>query len=295
MVRGRSRKGREKISSTYSEQAEEVFLENDSALRSMATPPAVDARAYFATYHGHDPAALRLVASALREGGAAASATAGDAPEPPRKLIWLAGDSSLDNKFWLRGGVRRTPACNGEERAFGSAEPLPQDVAHCVNTLLAARAGSSGGGGGGSSRLACVNAAVEESRLADRAGGRLLPQDEVLRDTLADGDVLVVSVGGNDIALSSSLATKAALVALLGLPLPSCCGALCPPRLGGASDAALEDGSALGLAHLTRHFGEQTRDYVRALLAGPQRARPALVVICMIVGLARAHHRECQR
>ena len=261
-----------------------------------ASPPAVDARAYFSTYHGHDPAALRLVASALREGEAAAasiasaSATAGDAPpaSPPRRsLIWLAGDSSLDNKFWLRGGVRRTPACNGEERAFGLAEPLPQDVAHCVNTLLGARAGSSGGGGGGgagASRLACVNAAVEESRLADRAGGRLLPQDEVLRDSLADGDVLVVSVGGNDIALSSSLATKAALVALLGLPLPSCCSALCPPRLGGASDAALEDGSALGLAHLTRLFGEQTRDYVRALLAGPQRARPALVVICMIVG-----------
>ena len=259
----------------------------------MATPPAVDARAYFSTYHGHDPAALRLVSSALREGGAVAASTDsntdGDDPEStPRKLIWLAGDSSLDNKFWLRGSVRRTPACNGEERAFGSAEPLPQDVAHCVNTLLAARAGSggggSGGGGGGSSRLACVNAAVEESRLADRAGGRLLPQDEVLRDSLADGDVLVVSVGGNDIALSSSLATKAALVALLGLPLPSCCSALCPPRLGGASDAALEDGSALGLAHLTRLFGEQTRDYVRALLAGPQRARPALVVICMIVG-----------
>jgi hypothetical protein len=240
--------------------------------------PAVAARDYYATYHA---ASLRLVASALREGGAG-GAGSGSAAPPRRSLVWLAGDSSLDNKFWLPGS-RRTPACNGEERALrfaaGIPAELPQDVAHCVNTVLASRAG----GGVSGARFACVNAAVEESRLADRAGGRLLPQDVALRDGLADGDVVIVSVGGNDIALNSSLATKAALAALLGLPLPSCCSALCPPRLGGASDAALEDGSALGLAHLTRLFGEQTRDYVRALLAGPQRARPALVIVCMIV------------
>jgi len=257
------------------------------------------AASYYSTYHGHEPEALRRVAAALREadgggaGGAASAAAAAAsgaaaaraAPPPPaarRPLIWLAGDSSLDNKFWLRGGGggsrRATPACNGEERALlggggpggGSPLLLPQDVAHCVNERLAAR---------GLRGLACVNAAVEESTLADRAGGRLLPQDEVLRDELRDGDVVVASVGGNDVALRPSLATAAALAALLGLP--GCCCS-CMPRVGGARAASVADGSALGLQHLLTLFGDRTRDYLRALLSGPQRARPALVIVCMI-------------
>ena len=140
-------------------------------------------------------------------------------------------------------------------------------MAHSVNSLLTKRG----------LNFACVNAAIEESTLARRAGGRLLPQDEVLRDQLADGDVIIVSVGGNDIAFQPSLATIVAMLKMLGLPC--CC---CLPRLGGASDVRLVDGTASGLGHLIKLYGADTREYVTALLSGPQHAKPALVILNMI-------------
>ena len=228
---------------------------------------------FYRTYTGHESNALRLFAAAMRGAGGAGGAT------QRRPLIWLAGDSSLDNKFWLKN-TKRTPACNGEERALrfgGGAAELPEDVAHAANTLLAARGLPFG----------CVNAAIEESTLARRAGGVLLPQDEVLRDQLADGDVIIVSVGGNDIAFQPSLATIMALLRMLGLP---CC---CLPRLGGASDARLEDGTAPGFAHIAKIFGADTRDFVRALLSGPQRAQPALVIVNMIYHPLEANAGAC--
>ena len=233
-----------------------------------------DASAFYKTYHGHEPEALRAFAAAMRGGAAGA--------EGARPLVWLAGDSSLDSKFWL-DNQQRAPPCNGVERAlsFGAgagggagAGAVPRDVAHSVIAALAARG----------LRFGCVNAAVEESTLADRAGGRLLPQDAVLRECLRDGDVIVVSAGGNDIALKPSAATAAALALLVGVPgvraLPLLAGL--PLLGGGASDAAVADGSAWGMAHLVGMFGAQTRAYVNALLSGPQRARPALVIVCTI-------------
>jgi hypothetical protein len=74
---------------------------------------------------------------------------------------------------------------------------------------------------------------------------------------------------------------------MLGLP---CC---CLPRLGGESDARLEDGTAAGLAHLIKLYGTDTRDYLRALLSGPQRARPALVIVNMIYYPLEANTGAC--
>jgi hypothetical protein len=53
----------------------------------------------------------------------------------------------------------------------------------------------------------CVNAAVEESTIGGRAAGALLPHDEFVRDHLSPRDVVIASLGGNDIALKPTLAT----------------------------------------------------------------------------------------
>jgi hypothetical protein len=209
------------------------------------------ATAFYQSYHGHPPDLLRRYAAAVREG---------------RRIIWLAGDSSLDSKHWVKNN--NSPACNGEERAldFASGLPsVPRDVAHSVNEILVER------GLGG--KYVCINAAVEESRLASREDG-LLSQDQVLHDMIEDGDIVIVSVGGNDIALQPSLATAFALTRLLGTPWTR--GSL---FLGGASDHAIKAGTAGGMSHLIHMFGTTTQEYIRALVG---TKRPALVIPCLV-------------
>ena len=48
---------------------------------------------YYSEYHGHDLEKLGVVHSSLRRGGE------GENPAP--SCLWLLGDSSFDNKYWL--------------------------------------------------------------------------------------------------------------------------------------------------------------------------------------------------
>ena len=106
----------------------------------MGARARVLASAFYGNYHGHTPSDLTRVVDDLRGEN--------------RPLRWLAGDSSLDNKYWLRGSV---PAVNGMEAVLDPAVSVP-DVAHCVNAECAARG----------MPHAAVNAAVEESTLGAR-------------------------------------------------------------------------------------------------------------------------------
>lgn len=102
---------------------------------------------------------------------------------------------------------------------------MKRDVCYWVNEE-ASRAGK---------RLGCVNAAVEATSLNDRAFGRLLPQDEFIRDAIGTDDVLVVSVGGNDVALSPLLCTVVNLAVLVCCVPRAClehCACAAPPNLG---------------------------------------------------------------
>jgi hypothetical protein len=200
---------------------------------------------FLSCYHGHPPPLLRRVATALR--------FAADGRR--RRIAWLVGDSSLDNKYWLSSPTQR-PA-NGLDAVLAPGTRVPPDVAQLLNEALE---------GGGA--FACVNCAVEESTLASRAGGRLLAHDEVVRDLIEDGDAIIVSVGGNDIALAPSVATIASLCSVLKRP--------CPP-----SASAIESGAVLGISHLDRMFGDAQRDYVASILS-PRGKVPSLVAFSMI-------------
>jgi hypothetical protein len=61
---------------------------------------------------------------------------------------------------------------------------------------------------GNNSRIAAIDTAVEATTLNERTF-RLRPQDEFLRDNIREDDVLVVSIGGNDVALAPSPCTIA--------------------------------------------------------------------------------------
>ena len=201
------------------------------------------ASAYYAHWSGVRPDLLRLTLAAIRfdpEGAA------------ERPLVLLAGDSSLDNKYWVPSD--RATAVNGYER-FLRPPSSREDVCHWLNAALAERHGG---------RVACVNGAVEASTLAQRGDGRtLLPQDEAVRDALRPCDALVVSVGGNDIALAPSAKTALCMLALMHC----------------TSVAALRQGKSCFYAHFVQLFRDKVERYVAALTA---KTKPRCVVICMI-------------
>jgi len=211
--------------------------------------PKVNAHAFYGEYHGHTVEHLEIVHDALRQGGARGN---------PRPLVYLCGDSTLDNKYWLPG-MATSRAINGFERVLDPAV-MQGDVAFHLNKALA----DAGLG------AACLNCSIEESTLADRKGGALLPQDQFIRDHLRPEDVLVVSCGGNDIALRPSLAT-----------ILSIAGLMASPRW------LLETGWAPGMGHICGLFGAQTQAFIKRLCSrvdgGPRR-----VVVCMLYYLDEA-------
>ena len=195
----------------------------------LPTEMSLSSHAYYNEYHGHRVTDLEKIEDGLRQlkGGAA-------------PLIFLAGDSSLDNKYWFQN---TSPARNGMDRLLHPPVSR-EDVCHWINAELETR-GLSG---------AAINTAIEESMLGQRACGRLLPQDLFLRDHVRKNDVVVVCVGGNDIALRPAPCTILSILSVLycntapcleaaacGTALPfddaccgcgpscisSCCG--CPP------------------------------------------------------------------
>lgn len=97
---------------------------------------------------------------------------------------------------------------------------------------------------------------MEESTLSSRTlppNPALLPQDIFIRDNIAPSDTLIISVGGNDIALHPTART--ALSALASVYL------------------------SLDPSHLAALFRTHTASYISSLTA---RVKPARVIVCMI-------------
>lgn len=197
----------------------------------------VSQRDFFAEYHGHTVEHLEIITKKLLENRAA---------------VYLVGDSTLDNKYWISNLSER--ACNGYETVLDNPRCVP-DVAFWVNReLLNQGLGDS---------FCCVNCAVEEATLGLHADGQLLPQDAFVRTHLSGKDVVVVSIGGNDVALRPSLLTIVSMVMLL----------LSPTWM-------IERGIAPGSGHFIRLFGDGMRKYVESLCATGRE--PRLVLCCML-------------
>lgn len=196
---------------------------------------------YYHNYHGHWVRDLRLVRERFNL--------------PGHSIVYFAGDSSLDNKYWL--GRQTCPAVNGYEKVISPPLALP-DVAYHLNSIFA----SVMKGVLGLPQLHCINAAVEESTLGER-GTKITDQDHFIRDNIQDKDVLVVSVGGNDIALKPTCCTACNMLWL------SCC----------SCTRFVKNGSAWGLGHFRTMFKQDLEAYLCELTA---RHRPALIIPAMI-------------
>jgi hypothetical protein len=212
---------------------------------------AVQSGAFYETYIGHQVDLLENVFSLL----------------PSEAVhIWLCGDSSLDNKHWLfdptsakasqmHDPTFTAPALNGYEHALRAPARMVQDVSYHLNALAHEQRSTH------KQPVVTINAAVEESMVRDR-DGQLLDQDGFIRKHLAPQDVLVVSMGGNDVALRPTLSTILAMLMLTSAP-----------------KALIRCGWAPGQAYFDRLFGERVRRVAERIVV---KTKPTLVVICML-------------
>jgi hypothetical protein len=143
-----------------------------SSLNRVAKIPSP---AFYAAYHGHR---LYSLVASFREDG--------------RKIIWLAGDSSLDNKHWLFWDSENkssdpmtderyvADACNG----YGKYLDKPRSICDVCFWINMTEEKSFDG------EFVCVNTSVEASTLKDRMSGLLGP-DMLIRDFMSPQGSLV--------------------------------------------------------------------------------------------------------
>mmetsp|Transcript_150399 Transcript_150399/g.481353 ORF Transcript_150399/g.481353 Transcript_150399/m.481353 type:complete len:320 (-) Transcript_150399:120-1079(-) len=217
---------------------------------------SVSSSEYYWNYHGQRIDHLNAVHASLRESCC-------------KSFVWLAGDSSLDNKHWLFNGeksnpsvMRReeiaAPAVNGYEHIL-SPPRMARDVCYWLNVGL--------------------HTARQESTLGQRLEGEghgLLPQDEFIRDHITEDDVLIVDLGGNDVALRPTTWTALNMAALIYL------SATCVIRSLSFAVAPCNGwycGFPLGLGYFVNMFKNKTTAYIEKVI---EKRKPKKVVVCML-------------
>jgi len=200
---------------------------------------------FYSQYNGHPIDDLQTTADRMRG--------------QRQRIVWLAGDSSLDNKHWLfQGQDKSSTALFDDATVYGDAigiykdvlspPKMVKDVGYWMNSWLDQHSGDIG----------CINAAVEATTLRQRSEN-LLSQDYFIMKNLADDDVLVVSIGGNDVALSPSTETMQSI----------------GPLLQGPSHSRYDQ----AVSHFKDLFQGQVETYIKRLTSNKM---PAAVVVCMI-------------
>eukprot|EP00490_Sorites_sp_Unknown_P009315 CAMPEP_0114650050 /NCGR_PEP_ID=MMETSP0191-20121206/7431_1 /TAXON_ID=126664 /ORGANISM="Sorites sp." /LENGTH=245 /DNA_ID=CAMNT_0001863827 /DNA_START=168 /DNA_END=902 /DNA_ORIENTATION=- len=149
-------------------------------------------------------------------------------------------------------------ALNGYEDVL-SPPMMMRDVSFWVNQKLVEANQSQ-------SPFVCINGAVEESCISQREVHGLLRQDKFIRDNLTENDILVVDVGGNDVALRPTCGIIFNMALLLYLTPPA------------SYDVALGWYQACGM-YFIYMFRVRLRKIVEQLIS---KTKPKKVIICML-------------
>lgn len=149
----------------------------------------IDTNTFYAEYHGHKTSHLDILLCQMKNMN--------------KKIIYFAGDSSLDNKYWIFD-LPFEDAVNGYQHILKPPKMKP-DVAYHFNKLLEISEYND---------YCVVNTSIEESTLGNRKDD-LMPQDKIIRQNITNDDILIVCVGGNDIALKPSTTTITNLSSLI--------------------------------------------------------------------------------
>ncbi len=149
---------------------------------------------FYEHYYGHKIADLETLTSQFRR--------------LRHNIVFLVGDSTLDNKHWILDEPRQ-PTHPGYQCVMPRKTILDEsvpDIAYWIHHTCQYH------------RMACINAAVEEATLSSKAS-TMNPQDVFVMNNLRPDDILVVSIGGNDIALRPTMGTVMAMASLMLQPM----------------------------------------------------------------------------
>lgn len=127
---------------------------------------------------------------------------------------------------------------------------------------------------------------MEATTLNERCS-RLRPQDIFLRDNILENDILIVSIGGNDVALAPTPCTIASMAGLLCLPSScvtmgkSCFSIPFNDYCCGCSTSLLACvGSCPPCFGYFRHlYGDRVQKYIESLTL---KTKPKKILVCMI-------------
>ena len=241
----------------------------------------IDADEFYSQYHGHPAHHLKYIHDEMRRSAESSNTSS--------SIIWTAGDSSLDNKYWFSTSKNAVP---GVYQKLLEPPRSKCDVTYWLNELMHQRRQESSGesvtppffSGAGA-----LNTAVEATTLNERFGGHnLTKQDCIIRDNIREEDILIVSIGGNDIALFPSVCTILSMVGIIccvpermlksgytcyTCPYDDyCCGC-------GPSAISCLGGMPPCLGYLTHLFGTRVENYIRSLVS---KRKPRKILVCMI-------------
>ncbi len=198
---------------------------------------------FYSNYYGHTIKDLNVLKKHL-------------ASTKKKGTIFLVGDSSLDNKHWLNFNDY-APACNGYETIL-SPPTSKCDIAYHLNKIISSSDVEE------LKDMTVINCAIEESTIGERATN-LLPQDQFVRENLSNDDIIICSIGGNDIALKPSIST---IWNMLNL------------QYFNSLETIKNNPSACwGSSHFLNMFKNQIRDYLVRLI-GPRS--PKKIIVCCI-------------
>ena len=148
----------------------------------------ISSASFYNEYHGHKIEHLAILYPLLREQSDA--------------LLWTAGDSSLDNKYWFND----TRSSVGVYKDVLHPPRSVCDVTYWMNALLEGDrykqqplSTATTADNRRRVKYGAINTAVVEATTLNERWYNLRPQDKFLRDNIKEEDVLIVSIGGNDI------------------------------------------------------------------------------------------------
>lgn len=245
----------------------------------------ISSQRFYNEYHGHPVEDLVLLHSHLR---------GYQNQKQDNPLIFLAGDSSLDNKHWFRN---TNNALNGYEEILSPPQSR-QDIAYWMNYALTQiqfeneqnknpLSSSQQQQQQFRGHWSVINCAIEESTVGARSCGRLLPQDRFISENIQSQDILMISVGGNDIALHPSLCTVLNLLCLTFCTTQSCidqsCGTAlpCDEYFGGCTSSCFSNCLAFpyGLGYFIHLFKVRIQSLIMKLIS---KQCPRHIYVCMI-------------
>lgn len=218
--------------------SESSSSQSSSESDSQEAVRALSAKDFYSTWSGHKREHLEALKNHLARSGECDS------------IIYLAGDSSLDNKHWLFDDKSKTDDKSYERSKFcGNAISSykgflnPSHMIKDVNYWLGKQLEGKG------KKVCPIMTSVEATTLIVNGKIRDYPQDQFIRENITENDYLIVSVGGNDVIMAPTDATIAHLTALLH-PLAS------------------QQKKAEAFAYLKTIFKDRVQEYILSLTGG---------------------------